>query len=64
MFSFNYKNLSSFEKTLAQFGDRVGIIAGLEISGKMTSEDAYSEIKKLYKELKQTRKENSKPEKD
>lgn len=44
--------MNSFDKTIARFGDRVSIIAGLEISGKLTSEQAYDEIKKLYKELK------------
>jgi hypothetical protein len=47
-----YENLGQFDKSLAQLGDRVGIIAGLEMSGKITAEDAYSEIKKLYKEFK------------
>lgn len=47
-----YDQMNSFDKTIARFGDRVSIIAGLEISGKLTSEHAYDEIKKLYKELK------------
>lgn len=47
-----YEQMNSFDKTIARFGDRVSIIAGLEISGKLTSEQAYDEIKKLYKELK------------
>jgi hypothetical protein len=51
-----YNNLSDFERALARFGDKVALIAGLEISGKMCSEDAYLEIKTLYKELKQLRK--------
>jgi hypothetical protein len=51
-----YSELPEFEKKLAQFGDRVSIIAGLEINGKMSSEDAYQEIKRMYKELKQIRK--------
>ena len=59
MFKFrSYEDLPKFEKALAKFGDKVGLIAGLEISGKMTPEDAYSEIKRLYKELKQMRKED------
>jgi hypothetical protein len=52
-----YPELTEFERKLAQFGDRVSIIAGLEVGGKMTAEDAYQEIKRLYKELKQVRKE-------
>lgn len=44
--------MSDFDKNLARFGDRVSIIAGLEISGKISPLDAYDEIKKLYKNLK------------
>jgi len=51
-----YNNLSDFERALARFGDKVALIAGLEIGGRMSSEDAYLEIRTLYKELKQLRK--------
>jgi hypothetical protein len=51
-----YENLSEFERALARFGDKVGLIAGLEISDKISPEDAYQEIKALYKELKSLRK--------
>lgn len=57
-----YENLNSFDRKLARFGDRVSLIAGLEISGKLTSEQAYDEIKKLYKELKNTYKKTEKKE--
>ena len=52
-----YESLTEFERALARFGDKVGLIAGLEISDKMSPEDAYQEIKELYKELKTLRKE-------
>jgi len=52
-----YENLSNYERALARFGDRCGIIASLEISGKLSPEDAYIEIKNHYKELKQLRKQ-------
>jgi hypothetical protein len=52
-----YESLTEFERALARFGDKVGLIAGLEISDKMSPEDAYQEIKELYKELKALRKE-------
>ena len=52
-----YSNLSEFERLLARFGDKVGLIAGLEIGDKISPEDAYQQIKELYKELKQLRKE-------
>lgn len=51
-----YENLSEYERALARFGDKVGLIAGLEISDKITPEDAYQQIKELYKELKSLRK--------
>ena len=52
-----YENLSAFERTLARFGDKVSLIAALEISGKLSPEDAYQQIKVLYKELKDQRKQ-------
>jgi hypothetical protein len=51
-----YETLTEFERTLARFGDNVGLIAGLEISDKITPEEAYQQIKELYKELKSLRK--------
>ena len=51
-----YEELSVFERALARFGDKVGLIAGLEIADKMSPEDAYQQIKILYKELKELRK--------
>jgi len=52
-----YETLTEFERALARFGDKVGLIAGLEITDKISPEDAYQEIKNLYKELKALRKE-------
>jgi hypothetical protein len=51
-----YENLSEFERALARFGDKVALIAGLEISNKITPEQAYQEIKTHYKMLKNLRK--------
>ena len=51
-----YETLTQFERALARFGDKVALIAGLEISDKITPEEAYQEIKDLYKELKKLRK--------
>jgi len=51
-----YKNLSDYERTLARFGDKVSLIAGLELNNKISPEDAYQQIKELYKELKSLRK--------
>jgi hypothetical protein len=52
-----YDKLTDYERALARFGDKVGLIAGLEISDKMSPEEAYQQIKILYKELKALRKE-------
>ena len=51
-----YEDLSIFERALARFGDKVGLIAGLEIADKISPEDAYQQIKELYRELKILRK--------
>jgi hypothetical protein len=51
-----YENLSPYEKALANFGDSASIIASLEISNKITPEEAHQRIKELYKELKDLRK--------
>jgi hypothetical protein len=52
-----YNELSAYERALARFGDKCGILASLEISDKISPEDAYQQIKILYKELKALRKE-------
>jgi hypothetical protein len=52
-----YDELSVFERSLARFGDKVGLIAGLEIADKISPEEAYQQIKILYKELKSLRKQ-------
>jgi hypothetical protein len=52
-----YEDLTAFERALARFGDKVGLIAGMEVSNKITPEQAYQEIKDLYKELKKLRKQ-------
>jgi hypothetical protein len=51
-----YNDLTEYERALARFGDKVGLIAGLEIADKISPEDAYQQIKTLYKELKRLRK--------
>jgi len=46
-----------FNANLQEFSRRVGYICALETGGKMTSNEAYKEIKKLYKQLKQSKHE-------
>jgi hypothetical protein len=52
-----YEDLTAFERALARFGDKVGLIAGMEVSDKITPEQAYQEIRELYRELKKLRKQ-------
>jgi len=51
-----YEDLTAFERALARFGDKVDLIVGLELGDKISPEDAYQQIKVLYKELKSLRK--------
>ena len=52
-----YETLTEFERALARFGDKVGLIAGLEIADKLSPEEAYQQIKELYRGLKSLRKQ-------
>ena len=51
-----YETLTEFERALARFDNKVALIAGLEISDKISPEEAYQQIKDLYKDLKRLRK--------
>ncbi len=53
---FNPENLV-FNANLQEFSQKVGYIVNLQTSGKITSEDAYKEIKALWKNLKHSKKE-------
>ena len=52
-----YEELTQFERALARFGDKVALIAGMEITDKLAPEEAYQMIKEEYKELKKLRKQ-------
>jgi len=52
----SYDNLSAYERALARFGDKCGILAALEITGKISPEEAYQQIRSNYKEHKSLRK--------
>ncbi|MCL2935800.1 MAG: hypothetical protein MGU50_04025 [Trichodesmium sp. MAG_R02] len=45
-----------FNANLQEFAQRVSFISGLETGGKISSEEAYNEIKKLWKKLKKSKK--------
>ena len=49
-------DLTKFEQKLGQFADKIDIIVGLEIGGKLTTQEAYDQIKELYKKLKKSHK--------
>jgi hypothetical protein len=46
----------AFEKNLREFANRVSLICGLENGGKLSTHDAFKEIKALWKELKRSKK--------
>lgn len=45
-----------FNSNLQEFANKISLICNLETGGKITSEDAYSQIKKLWKDLKASKK--------
>ncbi len=45
-----------FNANLQEFQSRVSIIVSLEVGGKITPEDAYKQIKALWKQLKASKK--------
>ncbi len=46
-----------FHQNLETFAARVGLIVGLQANGKLTQEQAYDEIKQIWKQLKMSRDE-------
>ncbi len=57
-----YEELNCFEEALKHFGTRVEIICALELSQRISSEDAYKMIKEEMKEVKKCRKQFKKEE--
>ncbi len=52
---FTPQNLA-FNANLQEFAQRVALICGLETGGKVSSAEAYNDIKELWKELKASKK--------
>jgi hypothetical protein len=52
---FTPQNLA-FNQNLQEFSNQVGLIVGLETGGKLSPTEAYKKIKKLFKELKNSKK--------
>ena len=42
----------AFHQNLEEFADRVGLLVGLQSNGKVTQEEAFDQIKTLWKTLK------------
>ena len=47
----------AFNANLQEFSQRIGYICALETGGKLTSMEAYQEIRQLWKKLKKSKKE-------
>ena len=52
-----YDDLDCFERALSHFGTRVEVICAMELSKRISAEDAYQMIKDELKEVKKCRKE-------
>ncbi|MBE9140234.1 hypothetical protein IQ254_24045 [Nodosilinea sp. LEGE 07088] len=46
----------TFNANLQEFAHRINYISGLQTGGKLSPDEAYSQIKALYKQLKQSKK--------
>lgn len=44
-----------FHQNLETFAERVGLIVGLQGNGKISQEEAYSQIKRIWKDLKHSK---------
>ncbi len=55
-----YEELNSFEEALKHFGTRVEYTIAMEMSRRITPEDAYQMIKEELKEVKKCRKQFNK----
>ena len=44
-----------FHQNLETFAEKVGLIVGLQGNGKITQEEAYAQIKRIWKSLKQSK---------
>ena len=44
-----------FHNNLESFAEQVGLIVGLQSNGKLSQEQAYAQIRQLWKQLKQSK---------
>ncbi|MBD0267229.1 MAG: hypothetical protein ICV77_02935 [Cyanobacteria bacterium Co-bin8] len=52
---FSPQNLA-FNANLQEFAQRISVVCNLETGGKLSADEAYREIKALWKELKESKK--------
>ncbi|MFM7676052.1 MAG: hypothetical protein ACKO5F_10815 [Synechococcus sp.] len=45
-----------FHQNLESFAERVGLIVGLQSNGKISQEDAYAEIRRIWNDLRDSKK--------
>jgi len=57
-----YEELNCFEEALKHFGTRVDVIIAMEMSKRITPEEAYQRIKDELREVKKCRKKFNKDE--
>ena len=57
-----YEELDCFERALQHFGTRGEVITAMEMGNKLSTEDAYKQIKDELKELRKCRKQFKKDE--
>jgi hypothetical protein len=46
-----------FHQNLESFAERVGLIVGLQSNGKLSQENAYAQIRKIWKRLSESKKD-------
>ena len=51
-----YSNWNEFERSLMHFGTRVEMITAMQMANKISVEEAYQQIKAMYKDLKKAHK--------
>ena len=44
-----------FHQNLESFAERVGLVVGLQSNGKLSQEHAYAEIRRIWKDLKESK---------
>ena len=51
-----YSNWNEFERSLMHFGTRVEMITAMQMANKISEEEAYQQIKAMYKDVKKAHK--------